>query len=1017
MRRQIFAQTNDGQLAPYTSWADFGQHLKHPESLVNFVAAYGTHPTHHRAPPRCVGQARGGPGDRRPGGSGRHADARPTPPTSCSSTGSLGRRAARRAASDAPASTTSTSGSAASPRSTNLFGGLLGSTFNYVFQNQMENLQNGDRFYYLARTPGMNLRTQLEGNSLLRDDPAQHRRHQHPEGRRVRHGRLQVPARATSPAPPAGFTQFGSTVADDPTTDCDENLLLLRKPDGTIQYQPINSVDPAGINGQSVYNGNAGVDRVYGGNDNDTFWGGDGNDVIEGNGGDDVALGGEGNDIITDLDGADVLKGGPGNDAIDAGPGDDIIMGGDGQDFINGGANDNETFAGPGNDFIIAGQGADAVFGDGGDDWIEGGSGQDLLIGDHGAPFFDDPAETAPGHDIFIGQVGENDYDAEGGDDIMSQNAAVDRNAGAGGFDWAIHQYDTVGADDDMAINNNLGRRCRSRSSSTATAGRRSRPTRARPFNDVIKGTDDVPAVRRWRRLHRLQRPRPGRRRPDRGLSAIVPQPLTGDLGAGRGCARRPAPAPSPAPSGARATSCSAVAGATRSRVVAATTSSTATSRLQVRISVRTNPADPATEIGRTDLMEGTGTRAGNAGKTLQQAVFDGTVDPGQLVAVREIVPAPAGDTGIDTAVFLAPRASYTIAPNADGSLTVTQTGAVNVPTQKVSDGVDTLRGIERLQFTDQTVVVATPSAPTNVSAALVSTTTTTASASVSWTAPVLAAGVSPITTYNLLVSTGGVVSQTITGIARTATSSTVTGLARGTTYTFQVQANNLFGAGALSTPSNAVTPPQTAPTAPAVPTGVVAVAGNASANLSWTPGSDGGSPVTGWIVQTRTASNNTVVRTTTITGSTPSATITALTNGTAYNFRVRAVNAIGTSGLSVASNTVTPTSGTTATVPSAPIIGVARQGGAGGAVNARAVWSAPASDGGSPLTNYRVNAYRVDGQRHHDLRQPDDRRCHRHQPGDRPAGGQLPVRGDRGERRRQQPSVGTVQHGAGAMS
>ena len=49
---------------------------------------------------------------------------------------------------------------------TNLFGGLLGSTFNYVFQTQLENLQDGDRFYYLNRTPGMNLRSQLEGNSF-----------------------------------------------------------------------------------------------------------------------------------------------------------------------------------------------------------------------------------------------------------------------------------------------------------------------------------------------------------------------------------------------------------------------------------------------------------------------------------------------------------------------------------------------------------------------------------------------------------------------------------------------------------------------------------------------------------------------------------------------------------------------------------------------------------------------------------------------------------------------------------
>ena len=44
-RRQLYAETNDGQLAPYTSWSDFGQHLKHPESLINYVAAYGTHPT------------------------------------------------------------------------------------------------------------------------------------------------------------------------------------------------------------------------------------------------------------------------------------------------------------------------------------------------------------------------------------------------------------------------------------------------------------------------------------------------------------------------------------------------------------------------------------------------------------------------------------------------------------------------------------------------------------------------------------------------------------------------------------------------------------------------------------------------------------------------------------------------------------------------------------------------------------------------------------------------------------
>src|SRR6185503_7674535 len=44
-----------------------------------------------------------------------------------------------------------------------VFGGLLGSTFNFVFEKQLESLQDGDRFYYLQRTDGINLRFQLEG--------------------------------------------------------------------------------------------------------------------------------------------------------------------------------------------------------------------------------------------------------------------------------------------------------------------------------------------------------------------------------------------------------------------------------------------------------------------------------------------------------------------------------------------------------------------------------------------------------------------------------------------------------------------------------------------------------------------------------------------------------------------------------------------------------------------------------------------------------------------------------------
>src|SRR6185312_4578013 len=44
-RREFYNATGDSNLKPYTSWADLVQHLKHPESLINFIAAYGRHGT------------------------------------------------------------------------------------------------------------------------------------------------------------------------------------------------------------------------------------------------------------------------------------------------------------------------------------------------------------------------------------------------------------------------------------------------------------------------------------------------------------------------------------------------------------------------------------------------------------------------------------------------------------------------------------------------------------------------------------------------------------------------------------------------------------------------------------------------------------------------------------------------------------------------------------------------------------------------------------------------------------
>ena len=66
-----------------------------------------------------------------------------------------------------------------------------------------------------------------------------------------------------------------------------------------------------------------------------------------------------------------------------------------------------------------------------------------------------------------------------------------------------------------------------------------------------------------------------------------------------------------------------------------------------------------------------------------------------------------------DTAVFSGPRSNYTITIGA-GKVTVNQTGA-NVVGQKISDGIDTIRNVEALKFTDQTVNIRPLAAPTGV--------------------------------------------------------------------------------------------------------------------------------------------------------------------------------------------------------------------------------------------------------------------------------------------------------------
>jgi fibronectin type 3 domain-containing protein len=120
---------------------------------------------------------------------------------------------------------------------------------------------------------------------------------------------------------------------------------------------------------------------------------------------------------------------------------------------------------------------------------------------------------------------------------------------------------------------------------------------------------------------------------------------------------------------------------------------------------------------------------------------------------------------------------------------------------------------------------------------------------------------------------------------------------------------------------------------------------------LSWTsPSSTGGSPITGYNVYRGTASGAEVLLTSGIT--TTSYTNASLTNGTTYYYKVTAVNAAGEG---PASNEV---SAIPRTIPSAPQVLTATPG--NGLISLS--WSAPASDGGSPITGYNVYRGTVSG-------------------------------------------------------
>ena len=562
------------------------------------------------------------------------------------------------------------------------FGGLLGSTFNFVFETQLENLQNGDRFYYLSRTAGMHFGTELENNSfaklvMLNSDVTH-----------LSNTIFTTPTYTLEVDPTKQHTGLGTLGRDDPTGGIEINgveitPLVIRNNPNTVGTDP-NYLQYTGAD-HVVLGGTAGNDIIISSEGDDTIYGDAGNDRLEGGTGNDVVLGGDGDDILSDSFGDNRIEGGAGNDVIVVGSMSiaavgNLILGGDGQDFIITTEDISTTFGGTGDDFILGAKTNLPATGNEGDDWIEEGT-QDGAPGDNFAPLL---ADDVIGNDIFIGGGGFDEMIGEGGDDIFVGSDAQDKMDGMSGFDWVTFKNDRFGVTVDLTLAALAQPHGETLASNTGVF----QPVGASPasildrfaeveglsgsgFADILRG-DNIDAVTILNhggatggvltnvalinQLNTLLA--------EAGLSTT--QFATGNI----------------------------ILGGDGSDIIEGRGGDDLIDGdkwLNVKINVYATSAHTGAPIATFDSM-----------KDMIPLMLNGTYNPGQLKAVRTIEDGTStGGAAFDTAVFSGVRADYAV---------TTLNGVTKVVDSVVArDGTDTFTHIERLQFADVTRSVPGP--------------------------------------------------------------------------------------------------------------------------------------------------------------------------------------------------------------------------------------------------------------------------------------------------------------------
>ncbi|MDH1631548.1 peroxidase family protein [Pseudomonas mosselii] len=686
-RREFHAMTGDSQLKPYISWVDFADHLKHPASLVNFIAAYGTHASitsattlvdKRAAALALVLGGSGAPSDRLDflNGTGAWANV-----TKAGKDGVLG-------TADDLSGVTVTGvdaidfwvGGLAEQKMP--FGGMLGSSFNFVFETQLEALQNGDRFYYLSRTAGLNFGAELENNSFAKLIMA------NSDVTHLSNTVFLTPTFTLEVNQANQFTGLGGDGRADPTGGIEINgveivPLVIRDnpdtvgPDGNyLHYTGEDHV---------VLGGTSGDDIILSGEGDDTLYGDGGNDYLEGGAGNDAVLGGAGDDIITDSFGDNRLEGNAGNDVIVAGSmlaAGNLILGGDGQDFIITTEDISTTFGGQGDDFILGAKTNLPPTGNEGDDWIEKGT-QDGAPGDNFAPLLTD---EVVGNDIFVGGGGFDEMIGEGGDDIFVGSDAQDKMDGMSGFDWITYKNDQVGVTADLSL------------AALAQPHGNAPNQNAGVFNPV--GASPASILDRFAEVEGLSGSRFADVLKGDDVDAVTILNHGGTTGSAlsnvaliRGLAQFLADAGLPTTGFATG---NILLGGNGSDLIEGRGGDDLIDGdkwLNVRIAVYA-----------ADDVDHTGPEIASFDSMVEMIPFmlDRTYNPGQLKAIREILPGTStGGAAFDTAVFSGVQAEYVVTQDTRGTADLADDVWTVADSVAGRDGTDTLLHIERLQFAD----------------------------------------------------------------------------------------------------------------------------------------------------------------------------------------------------------------------------------------------------------------------------------------------------------------------------